>query len=569
MEHFDILAGLIIPPTSALVDAIETGLVAIDADHVSPEAATALMQHLCAKAQWVNSSEASEAGIAIFKRLMALGGDPWKQVLVELPNAATSAMTNLWEGPVELSVASCPVPIDGLRAPEHKASPAPWLHLSVKHQLHAAAGALLKSGADPNYQTPTHPPALHEARDLAMVRLLLGAGAKADTEDQDGCLCVDNWDIETCVDYIHMLGQVMGKGEGLDRVSLLKISGRGPRASKPLTQDLKNPRKDIVDDQGRSIFFQMAARTLNSRGQDKGNSLNQVLALMRETLGWMDPGSTDPLDRSAARLLLWTARVVSRQSVHEKARKDIEQLERHCGLAQMDRLNTQEILESALTCLDTMVEAEALDDPSEIAATALGGLWGAGAGGDFEATDQTKNAFMARLMDPESGCAALQWLDRCNRGVEGGLWHQGKSSQARWASPDIPVQGFCRFFLDFATISGCDHPMWSNPDTARALVQILRGNWPKTASNGYYTLNLPALDEEGTVRLERRYAPLFDKMEPSALREAARDRVCSATLAAIEAADGPLRSLRARVAHEAMIETTNQAGGNAKAKLRF
>jgi hypothetical protein len=550
MKHFDILSGLILPPTQALFAAIESGLLAMDAAHVSPDTATALIQHLCANAQWTNSSSSSKAGIDIFKRLMALGGNPWGRVLADLPNAATAAMSNLWEGAVMLSLPSCPVPIDSLEDVSFARLPAvSWLQLSVSQGLHVTTKALLDSGASLTHQFADQTPVLHLARDPAMVKLLLNHGAEVGALGRDGYLCAQHWDIENCVDYIHMLVQVMDKAPGLDRINLLEIAGRGPRASKPLIEDIKNPRKDIFDSQGRSIFFRMAARTLNRRGQDKGSSIKQVLMLTKEMLGWLNPSSNDPLDKSAARLLLWSTHKLSKEYVDINTQRQILQMGLDCGPALMDASNTGKIIEDALLCLDAMVEAGLLEDPSEIAATALGGLWAAT--GD-------RNALMTQLMDPGHGYLALQWLERCFQGVKGGSWCQGKSKLGRWVNPDVPIEDFCDSFVSFVIEAHSDHSMWSNPDTVRALVQVVRSNWPRTEA-AYYALELAPLDSSWLSRLEKQYANAFNWFHPATLRAAVKDDVCSATLIAMEKGNGPLQKLRAELNYAATDDATPQA----------
>jgi hypothetical protein len=293
----------------------------------------------------------------------------------------------------------------------------------------------------------------------------------------------------------------------------------------------------------------MAARTLNRRGQDKGSSIKQVLMLTKEMLGWLNPSSNDPLDKSAARLLLWSTHKLSKEYVDINTQRQILQMGLDCGPALMDASNTGKIIEDALLCLDAMVEAGLLEDPSEIAATALGGLWAAT--GD-------RNALMTQLMDPGHGYLALQWLERCFQGVKGGSWCQGKSKLGRWVNPDVPIEDFCDSFVSFVIEAHSDHSMWSNPDTVRALVQVVRSNWPRTEA-AYYALELAPLDSSWLSRLEKQYANAFNWFHPATLRAAVKDDVCSATLIAMEKGNGPLQKLRAELNYAATDDATPQA----------
>lgn len=550
MEHLDILADLIVPPSPALVKAIESGLLALDSDHISPITATALLQHLCVNAHWARSSPANDAGIAVFKRLVDLGGDPWRQALSEIDHAANSAMAKNWEDGVLLSLPTCPTHVDELAVSYQLAPTLSWLRVSVRQGLHRAAAALLTAGANPNRQLPNQPPILHQASTIPMVKLLLDHGADPSVPDENGNLCVDAWPSGIGMDYLEMMALVMDKGLGLDRISLLKLAQGTPRTSKPLLEEVENPRRDIVDDQGRSIFFHMAAQALNGRCMDNGDTNKQVFAFVKQTLSWFDTSTSDPLDQSAARLLLWTARVVSKQQLDVKSSQAIEKLEKDMGLAGIDDVQDCRLVsEDALACLDAMVASDLLEDPSEIAASAFAGLWQSSA---------NPVALMEQLMDPWLDYPALQWLDRSYRGVAGGAWHHGKSAQSRWTNPDVPLEKFCKDFVDFALDIHDDHPMWSEPAAASTLIQILRSNWPST-SGRYHELDLQPLDEAWMNRLEKRFAPVFAKLQRPALVDAMSDPVCRATLEAMESGNGPIRALRAELTYEAINAATPPA----------
>lgn len=315
-----------------------------------------------------------------------------------------------------------------------------------------------------------------------------------------------------------------------------------PSKSAPCNPNGSGERAGGASDQ----FFYIAADALDNRCLSNGNSNKQVLEFVKQTLSWLDMSSSDPLDQSAARLLLWTARVVSKQNLDTKSEQAIVKLEKACGLTAIDALPCRRINDDVLACLDAMVASDLLEDPSEIAASAFAGLWQSSA---------NPVALMEQLMDPWLDYPALQWLDRSYRGVAGGAWHHGKSAQSRWANPDVPLEKFCKDFVDFALDIHDDHPMWSEPAAASTLIQILRSNWPST-SGRYHELDLQPLDEAWMNRLEKRFAPVFAKLQRPALVDAMSDPVCRATLEAMESGNGPIRALRAELTYEAINAAT-------------
>lgn len=549
MEHLDILAGLIVPPTPAVVEAIESGLLALDAQHVSPTTATALMQRLCSQA--ASAPPFVEAGNAIFQRLLVLGGNPWDQVLPDMPTAAAAALSQFWQGPFVAALRLPHPPLADLVAQSKTTASTSWLKFSVKNGLHQAAQALLAEGLDPNQTSPDEPPALHLAPDTRMVSLLLDAGADPCALDPMGRLCVQAWSQEIAPEYIDMLASMLDRGPGLDRFSLLRIAGGRPRACKPLLEGVKEPRR-LADDQGRSIFFHMAATALDERGGRLRTS-KQILAYMKEALSWYAAGSHPyPLDEGAAQLLLWSARVLSNQQLDQDAEQAIAQVEAACGLPVSQA--------KALAALDAMAEAGLLHDASEVAATALDGYW--------QSTSQNPISVMATELDPDLEYPGLQWLDRCFRGLPGGAWFQGQSENNRWQSPDIPIEGFRKSFLDFAHNALPTHPMWSQPDLGRVLIQLLRSDWP-SGNTRYYQLELRPLDVSWSSRLRERHAPLLAKMDRDALREALNDPCCHATVMAMEGKNCHIQSLCAELAYEAMDAATPAAPARAKSGPRL
>lgn len=541
MKSLDILADLLVPPTPARVAAIDSGLLALTENHVDPATATALMQHLCANAP--SASPYTEAGEEIFKRLLQLGGNPWGRTLQKLQDAATLALRKSWSGPVVQSLAlphpSLPEQIIAGEGPQ----PQSWLRIAVRRGMQEVVKALLEAGADPNEAPGTAQPLLHVAPTHAqIISLLLEHGADPCVRDRDGKLCVHAWSRDYLPEFVHALACVMDRGPGLDRFSLLRLVGGRPGACKPLLEGVTSPR-DLVDDQGRSIFFHMAAALLEHRGGAGGASRctnKQLMDRVKATLAWRNAASSrNELDAGATRLLLWSARVLSTQMLAKDTASDLAKLEQDCGLTGQDRADMHQ---SALASLDEMVAAGLLHDPSEVAASAFAGYW--------DAADKDERTLVA--LDPDGPVVA--WMDRCFRGIHGGPWSQGQSESNRWASPDVPIEGFRKNFLEIASKAPMDHPLWSTPATARVLVQLLRGDWK--SDKGYYRLELGPLDEDWSARLRNTHAPLMARMGPQALCEALTDPCTRATVMAMEGKNCHIQSLVAQVENDALDAAT-------------
>ena len=557
MKHLDVLANLISPPTPSVVAAIESGLLALDSDHVDAETATALMQHLCTNAP--TSPTHVKAGVAIFQRLLELGGNPWEQVLPELPNAATGALQQQCSDLVVKALLCPHPPLDGLLVQDPtgrtRSTPAPWLQFSVERGMHGVVKSLLEMGMDPNERAPGETPLLHLAPTYGgIVPLLLEHGADPCALDAKGRLCVQAWPQDNPPEFVDLLARVLDRGPGLDRFSLLKLAGGRPNNCKALLKDVADPRS-LVDEQGRSIFFHMAAATLDNRCYGQQLTGKQVLAQAQAALAWRRRVETlSPLDEGAARVLLWSSRVLSKQSLDQDLAAAIVKQETSCGLtgSGADGLVPYE---NALTCLDAMVEAGLLHDPSEIAATALAGYWKAS--GDVA----------SRMLSEDLDYPAIQWLDRCFRGIRGGEWFHGQDKKHRWQGPDTPIESFRKALLDAADKAPVDRPMWSNPDMGRMLIQLLRADWP--SDTRYYQMELEPLDTAWAARLRERHAPLLEKMSHQAMCEALTDPRCRDTVSAMKDKNCHIQSLVALMEYEAINETTSPVSSRSRPSSRL
>lgn len=287
----------------------------------------------------------------------------------------------------------------------------------------------------------------------------------------------------------------------------------------------------------------MAAAFLDHRGGTGGASRGtskQLMDRVKVALAWRNAASgQNELDAGATQLLLWSARVLSTQMLAQDTAAELDQLEQTCGLAGQDRAS---IHQSALASLDEMVAAGLLHDPSEVAASAFGGYW--------DAADKDERVLVS--LEPDGPVVA--WMDRCFRGIHGGPWSQGQSESHRWSSPDVPIEGFRKNFLEIASKAPTDHPLWSTPATARVLVQLLRGDWQ--SDKGYYTLELGPLDKDWSARLRNLHAPLMARMDQQALSEALTDPCTRATVLAMEGKNCHIQSLVAQIENDALDAAT-------------
>lgn len=241
MKSLDILADLLVPPTPAMVAAIDSGLLVLTENHVDPATATALMQHLCANAP--SASPYTEAGEEIFRRLLQLGGNPWGRTLQNMQDAATLALRQSWSGPVVQSLALPHPPLPEQIIAGDGPQPQSWLRIAVRRGMQEVVKALLEAGADPNEAPGAARPLLHVTpTHVQIISLLLEHGADPCVPDQDGKLCVRAWSRDYLPEFVHALACVMDRGPGLDRFSLLRLAGGRPGACKPLLEGVSNPR---------------------------------------------------------------------------------------------------------------------------------------------------------------------------------------------------------------------------------------------------------------------------------------------------------------------------------------